>query len=193
MTLTLAQLRARKTKPKELREWDVEVCLDHALQSDLDRLSEELAELQAAAKGAPKRKMAQGADPREAELAAEIERVQSAMRETTGKLTLRTIEAGEWIRWKDENPPREGIPSDQRLCYGLVSSTALISDLGRWVVAWDGEPLEDDDWAGWLSGQLAPGDLADCANAVVMHQEERSTILPKSMTVSSSTPSTSSD
>ena len=184
---TLAELRARKTA--KLPERDIEVCLDHTLLRQVEQLTAEKEDLQST-EGKPVRKMAEGTNPRIAEIDAEIEALYSQMREASGKLTLRAVSGGAWALWKDEHPPREGNPSDERLAIGLVNSTDLLDDLGRWVVAWNGEPLAQDDWDGWLAEQVAPGDLADLVQQVVFMQEGRSPIVPKSSVVSSETTTT---
>lgn len=186
MATSLADLRARKIK----RPIDtVEICTDPEATAEASRLAAEIDQLRFETArridgGAP-RKVGQAAnDPRLVKLRAELEQAYDLMRESTGRLTLQAIPAGEWARWKDEHPPRKDNPTDERLVYGLFDSSALLGDLDKWAIAWEGEPLAPGDWD--MFAQLS-GDLAVCIQTVFNLQESLVSVAPKSSAGSSQT------
>lgn len=125
------------------------------------------------------------------EAQAKMAAIWDQMREVEGELTLRAIDGGEWQRWKDKHPAREGNVSDEQTCYGFCNTADLMADLGRYVVAWEGEELSPTDWSGWLAKKVAPADLREmCMVVVQMHETKVS--VPKSLTVSSETPGNAS-
>lgn len=201
MALTLAELRARKHKslPTHVQR----LTLDQDLLADVQRLEAERNDLLVEAQRAkpvddesdgPPRKMAgKSLPPRVEEINAELAGLYDRLRDSEGELLLRGISGGEWQQWKDEHPPREGNVSDQEVAYGLCNATDLLNDLGRYVVSWEGEELAADDWRGWFAVQVAPGDLRDLVNAVVMMHERSGVRAPKSLNGSSGTPDGASD
>jgi hypothetical protein len=98
-----------------------------------------------------------------AEIDAELAALFDRMRESEGDLLLRAIGGGEWQRFKDDHPAREGNKSDEETAYGLCDSTALLADLGRFVVAWNGENFGADDWASGSPRRWLRPICASCA------------------------------
>lgn len=221
MSDALARLLASPTTSRPER--DVDICLAQGIPAQIGalgqkatELADELAELQAAAPGAPgadanagqsPRKMAQGLDPRITEIEAErdqtkaeIRRLSDIMREHTGKLTVaKTISQGEWRRWADANPAREdgrddhGRPVlngyDLLVTRGYCNATALLERLGDFATEWDGEPLAKGQWDA-LVATAHPGDLKAAAGEVVkIYEGDGAKALPKSLTGSFETPS----
>lgn len=197
MALTLADLRARKSgsgsRPTRVRR----VTLDIGLLADIQRLEEEKRDLQVEARrhtseedrepGQRRRKMGEGASPRLAEIETELGTLYDRLRQSEGELLLRGLTGGEWQTWKDDHPPRAENVTDAEVAYGLCNATDLLNDLGRFVVAWEGETLDEGDWDGWLRDQVAPGDLRDLVNDVVAMHELSGVRAPKSSTGSHGT------
>ncbi len=167
------------------------------LRAEQDDLLEQIGANAAEGEGKPKRNY-DPATSRLTEIAKQtevlVERAREAqakmaalwgrMREVEGELTLRASDGGEWQRWKDAHPAREGNVSDEQTCYGYCNTADLMADLGRYVVAWEGEDLAPTDWSGWLAKKIAPADLRDLCQTVVQMHETKVTV-PKSPTVSS--------
>lgn len=206
VTRSLADLKA---KPKSLPTRIVpKICLDLEALADVQRLDRERADLEdekaallkgrqqvgedGETKGPPKRTGEGAPPPRVAEIVtrlAEIDDTQEGlldrMRESEGDILLRAIGSGEWQRFKDENPPREGNKSDGEFGYDLCNATQLMADLGRYVVSWGDQNLEPGAWDEWFGERVAPGDQADIAKNVVQNQEARITV-PKARSIDSS-------
>jgi hypothetical protein len=196
MPKSLADLKA---KPKSLPTRTVRICLDQEAVADVQRLDAEKSDLlldtrrgeigdDGERKGPPKRTGEGSIPPRVAEIDAELAALFDRMRESEGDLLLRAIGGGEWQRFKDDHPAREGNKSDEETAYGLCDSAALLADLGRFVVAWNGENFGADDWAGWFAAQVAPADLRELCSEVVQLHESRIRVPKVRSTDSSSTP-----
>lgn len=207
MSDALAKLLASPdaTRP----ERDVEVCLAQGIPSQIGAFAQELNELEAASfrNGAddsddkPLRKMGQSADPRIAEIKAEIDRLSDIMREHTGKLTVaKVVSQGDWRRWVDANPAREdgrddkGRPVlngyDLAVTGGYCNATALLARLGDFATKWDGEPLSEGQWD-LLAAKAHPGDLKSAATAIVsIYEGDGAKALPKLSSASFETPGT---
>lgn len=195
---SLADLRAQAAKKPTSYPTRVlpDVCLDQEATAKVQRLVAEKNELEAesrsslsaedAADGPPKR-VGEGPNPRIAELDAEIDACWNEMRPNSGELLLMGIDGGEWLRWKDANPPREGNQSDELLTFGLCNAVALAADLGRYVKAWNGEELGPDDWSGWMSKRVSSADQGAAVRAIVEMHETRLNVpkerKPSSVTV----------
>lgn len=209
MSDSLAKLLASPEATRPART--VPVCLAQGVPVQIGRLVDELEDLEVAAFRAsqdpeassdqPKRKMAQGQDPRIDEIKAEVERLNEVMRAHTGYVTVEgTISQGEWRLWADQNPAREigrddrGRPNlnayDISVTGGYCSATALLARVGDFVTKWDGEPLSEGQWEA-LAAKAHPGDLKAVATAVVnIYEGEGARALPKSSTASSMNPGT---
>lgn len=193
MALSLADLRKEKEKPASLPTRVVKICLDQALLSDIQRLTAEKSDIATAAalaaadsddSAGPPRRQGQGVDPRLAEIDAELEPLYERLRETEGELLISARDGGEWIRWKDAHPPRENNEVDDRLAYGLCNAADLVADLGKYIVAWNGDDFGPGEWDGWFASKVAPADLGECTKAVVEVHEARVSA-PKSLSTSS--------
>lgn len=199
MSYTLAQLRDRNTK--NLPEHVQRITLDQNLLADVERLEAEEAELRedmgradsdGNATKPPRKASEKVRPPRLDEVEAELAEMCDRIRASEGELLLRGVTGGEWQRWKDEHPPREDSVTDTRVGYGLVNASDLLEDLGRYVISWNGEALQPDDWT-WFRDQIAAGDLRDIVSSVVLMHERSGVRAPKSLSVSSSSESGSPD
>lgn len=138
------------------------------------------------------------------------------IRESEGELLIRGLGGGEWQMWKDAHPPRvighhettrtvgdstettKGQPiyhPDDHLMtrYGpvpLCNATDLRTDLGRFIVSWEGEEFGEDEWDAWSADKVAPGDLRVLVNDVMELCEQSGIRAPKAPT-SPATPSAS--
>lgn len=195
MPKSLADLKA---KPKSLPTRTVRICLDQEAVADVQRLDNERRDVLADAfrakdedgerTGPPRRVGEAAVPPRVAEIDAELEALFDRMRESEGDLLVRAVGGGEWQRFKDEHPPREGNKSDEEITYGLLDSAALLDALGRFAVSWNGEAFGAEDWRDWFAAQVAPADLAEICREVVQLHEARVTVPKARSTVSSDTP-----
>jgi hypothetical protein len=196
MPKSLADLKA---KPKSLPTRAVRICLDQEAVADVQRLDREKSDLLLDAQrggvtedgertGPPRRTGEGAAPPRLAEIDAELEALFDRMRESEGDLLLRAIGGGEWQRFKDDHPAREGNKTDEEVAYGLCDSSALLADLSRYVAAWNDETLGPDDWRDWFSAQVAPADLRELCSEVVQLHESRVRVPKARSTDSSATP-----
>lgn len=194
---SLADMRARKAKTGRAIEPltdEVEVCTDPEAFDKMARLTEELNELDAEIDRAARllaegpRRSAEGPDPEKlerreklrADLAAATELVQASV----GKLRVAAIPGGEWARWKDVHPPRENIPADAIFGFGVIDTTALLGDLDKWAVAWNGEPLAPGDWEMF---EPLSAELCRTVRTVVLLQEKGLSDAPKLLSAVSST------
>lgn len=193
MARTLADLKA---KPKQLPTRVVRVCLDQEAVADVQRLDREKADLLLDAtrgerdedgerKGPPKRTGEGATPPRVAEIDAELEALFDRMRESEGDLLLRAIDGGEWQRFKDDHPPREGNKSDEDNAYGLVNAAVLLDSLGRWAEAWNGENFAAGAWDEWFRALVSSADLIELCREVVQLHEARVRV-PKARSTDSS-------
>ena len=194
MPKSLADLKAI---PKSLPTRTVRICLDQEAVADVQRLDNEKRDLLLdAARSAPEdgertapplRLGESATPPRVAEIDAELEALFERMRESEGDLLLRAITGGEWLRFKDEHPPREGNKTDDEVTYGLCDSGALLANLGRFVAAWEGEGFGAGDWDGFAD-HVAPADLRELCSEVVQLHEARVRVPKARSTASSETP-----
>lgn len=187
MARSLADLKA---KPKQLPTRTVRICLDLEALAAVQRLDAERRDLelesQQPAEGdqRPKR-VGEGPNPRIAEIVAEIAALWDTMRESEGDLLLRAVSGGDWQRFKDDNPARENSKTDEAITYGICDSSALLADLGRYVVSWNAEPFEPGAWDDWFAAQVAPADLSELCSTVVQIHEAR-VVVPKALSTGSS-------
>lgn len=197
---TLAELRARKHKA--LPTHAQRITLDQELIADVQRLETEKNDLKTQTirvdadgerTGAP-RKSGEGGEAvaRIAQIDAELDSLYDRISDSEGELLLRGISGGDWQRWKDEHPPREGNVTDKRVAFGLCNATDLLNDLGRFAVSWDGEDLAESDWQ-MLTEQIPPGDLRDLVSKVVNMHERSGVRIPKSSSGSSAKDSSATD
>lgn len=131
--------------------------------------------------------------PRAEEIKTEIRAVGGKLAEFQSEVGLSGLEGGEWQRYKDAHPPREGSDADQQLADGKCNASALFADLGRFVVSWEGDELADGDWNGWLAERICYADRRDLVTAVVEMHETRLERVPKSPSSSSPTESSETD
>lgn len=196
MPKSLADLRS---KPKQLPTRVVRICLDQEAVAEVQRLESERADLLLEAKRAarnedadstrPPRRAGEDAEPpRVAEIAAELEALWDRMRESEGDILVRAISAGEWQRFKDEHPPREGNKSDYEVAFSLLDASALLADLGRWVESWNDEVFTAGAWDEWFKEHVSSADLAEIGRAVMHAQEDRVTVPKARSTVLSAPP-----
>lgn len=197
MAKSLADLRSQR--PKTLPTREIPVCLDWDITNKMVRLESERGDLQVAEiekreKTNARPKMAEGANPRIDEIEQELRDLLDQQREATGMLTVRAIPGGEWALWKDEHPvrwtgtgdDRVMSESDRQIGYGLVDSTALLAELGRWLYLWEGEEVAAEDRTAVLEA-ISPGDQNEICRKVILLQEGSTTLAPKSQSASSTT------
>lgn len=205
MSKSLAEIRGSAST--SLPERTYRLCLAQALVAEVQSLTTEKANLEAEEprrnddEDGPKPRVGQGQNPRLAEIKARLEQIIGEMNEHTGELRLRATTAGEWRRWVDAHPAREtgldkrGVPilhpADADVAYGFANASDLLDNLGAYVVAWNGEPLQAGDWD-FIMGKAAGGDLKElCRIVVQMH--ETSVAVPKLPSSSSTFPTIGSD
>ncbi len=210
MPKTLAELRAEKAAKLPTRS--ERICLNLELLAKVQELQAEKADVIVEAVGndnpatvddevaESKARVRKGGETtrtempaRVAEIDAELAALWDQMREYEGDLTLHGISGARWQDYKDQHPPRDGNKSDLRNGGNVVDTTALMADLGDWAKEWDGEPLADGDWDGWLAERIAPADLAGLVKRVVEMQEARVAIPPKALSGSPATTSSGND
>lgn len=199
MPKTLAELRA--SRAVALPERTLTICLAQGLVAEAQALSEEkvdlIVETQGPDEGAGKpRRAGQPEDVRRAEIEERLQALFAEMREHEGQLRIRGIETGEWVRWRDANPPRhDGVDEDGRpipnavdanVAYSWCNASALLADLGRYAVAWNDEPMTAEDWQ-FIASKAAPGDLKALVKLVVEMHEGSGSRAPKALSSPSST------
>lgn len=199
MAKTLAELRA--SRAVALPERTIPICLAQGLVAEAQALSEEKVELalgrQPSEDGTTKpTRVGRPEDVRLAEIEERLQALFEEMREHTGQLRVRGIETGKWVRWRDENPPRrDGTddngrptlnPVDVNVAYSWCNASALLEDLGRYVVAWNDEPMTPEDWL-FISSKAAAGDLKALVSLVVEMHEGAGSRAPKALSKPSST------
>lgn len=205
MPKSLAEMR--QSPIVGLPERTVEICLAQPLMAKVQRLTEEIESLRLLDAIAPSdeeghsdekpRRLGAGVNPRIAEAEAEREATWEEMREHTGLLRLRGVTSGDWRRWAISNPARDaethGGKVDIAVAKGWCNADAVASDLGRYAVAWNDEPLAEGDWE-FIANRAAPGDLKKAvAEVVEMHEGEGMRAPKASPTRSSSNPSSGTD
>ncbi|MGH3349305.1 MAG: hypothetical protein ACRDPS_01470 [Nocardioides sp.] len=197
MAKSLADLRTQR--PKTLPTREIPICLDWDLTNEMVRIETELGDLRIAAaeareKTTAKPKMGDGPDPRITEAEEKLKALLDQQRDSTGMLTVKAIHSGEWALWKDEHPVRWAgsgddrvmNESDRQIGYGLVDSTALLSELGRWLHLWEGDEVAVEDRTAVLEA-ISPGDQNEICRKVILLQEGSTTLAPKSQSASSTT------
>ena len=208
MSKSLADLRAAKDRKPSLPTRIVKVCLDQDLLADIQRLTAEKRDLAVSAAvaddadeakggedggdGAPQRLVGPPPPPRLAEIDAELEPLYARLRETEGELLIRAGDGGAWLRWKDAHPAREDNAVDISLAFGYCNATDLANDLGKYVVAWNGDDFGPGEWDDWFRANVAPADIGAIVSAVVEVHEARVTA-PKLRNVSSDLPTSGTD
>lgn len=201
---TLAELRAqggRAARPKSTVA--VTLVTGQHLLDQQKRLQDELFDVLAKAPrtddngettGPPRKASQKDLPPRAAEIRSEIVALYEQLSEHQGEVTLTgALADGEWVRWKDEHPPREDNEADARIAGGFCNSSDLYDTLGRFVSAWDGEPVAEGDWDAWLGERITFADKRDLVTAVVEMYEAKVSRAPKSPSSSSTTSSGSND
>lgn len=197
---TLAELRAdpKPTRPTFTKR----LTLDTELIANIERLQTEKQDLlhEAAAhksddpeKSAKPRKAGEGIGRRLAEIDQELVAFFAKMRESEGELLVRGMTGGEWQLWKDEHPPREGNVTDEDVAGKLCNASALLPELHKYAAEWNGEPLAEGDWTGWMANKIAPGDLRDLVATFIWTHEKSGVRIPKSLTESSPTETSAAD
>lgn len=174
MPKSLADLRA--SSAVGLAERSFRLCLAPRLLAKIEELDEQFHAAHGAEEGRPTR-MVDG-ESEALRLAREIDEVRAEMAEHTGTLLLRAREAGDWRQWCLDNPAREDNKRDRRMGFDLCNFDALLDDLGRYAVEWNGEPLGDGDWE-FIRSKTSAGSLDQIAQTVLaMH--ESAVDVPKS-------------
>ena len=186
---TLAELRARKTQPLPKMSETVTLVEGQHLLEESRRLVEELAEINRRVRthdddeptGPPLKSSAKVPDRAE-EIEARANAIRSELADHQGDVDVVGMSGGDWQRWKDEHPAREGHSDDEQYAFGICDFSALFADLGRFVTAWDGEALDEGAWDSWLAERICYADRRDLVSAVVRMQETK---LPKASAISS--------
>lgn len=132
-------------------------------------------------------------DPRVVALRDEMRTLGEQLAEFQADVDLEGMSGGEWQRYKDEHPARDDSRSDLQYAHGLVNSTDLFNDLGRFVKTWEGETLLPDDWDSWLGEQICYADRRDLVTEIVDIHEARLARAPKSSSGSSPTEVSATD
>lgn len=174
MSKSLAEMR--QSKATSLPERSHRICLASALIAEVQALTEEQAHLEIPRgsdedePSGPPQRLGQGEPARAAEIRDRLAELWDEMDEHTGELRLRAIDNGEWRRWVDEHPAREGNDRDGRVAFGVCNGDDLLDSLGKWAQSWNGEPLAEGDWE-FIRAKAAGGDLVAMAHSVVAMQE----------------------
>lgn len=164
MSKSIAALRAEKTtRPSfrlddvvtgHVRDYEDEALL---LADEIEALDAERAKIADESSEQP-RKMGAGTNPRVTEIDGRITEIQVRLSELVdildeykGTLTITATRSdGEWAQWRIDNPARTegegGHREDLTITNGWCDSDALIADLGRYVTAWNDEPIAADDF-----------------------------------------------
>lgn len=203
---TLAELRALKgnAAPRPRSTHTVTLVTGQHLLDEQKRLQDELLDVMAKAArpttedgepaGPPLKGGQRSTPPRIAEIHAETAALYDRLGEHQGQVTLvGALSDGEWIRWKDDHPPREDNQADNTIGHGFVNTSDLYGALGMFVAEWDGEPVAPSDWDEWLGERITFADKRDLVTEVVALYETRLNRAPKSQSSSSETPPGSSD
>lgn len=179
MPKSLAELRAER--PKSRPERFYKVCLAPHLLAEVGSLTDELAGLESGGGGeerqdVPPKRMGEGEPPRATVIRERLRVLLDEMADHEGDLKLRAVDDGEWRRWANAHPARAdgdpGFKRDQQITFGYCNADALIDDLGRYAVAWNGETLDDGDWAILSESVSAPDKKHLAALVVQMHESD---------------------
>lgn len=182
MSKSLADLRANR--PNRVAESSTTVCLAPDLIARMQELGEELGNLTVApaadeeSDGPPRRLSGPREDPRAAEIRKEMAALLEEIADNEGQFRLRAVKTdGEWRLWCNANPARQegdpGYERDLRVAAGHCNADALIDDLGTYVAAWNGDPLEGSDWDDVFKASVGLPDKAQMASNVVSMYEVR--------------------
>lgn len=204
MAKSIAEMRASGHVRRPTR--DFTICLDSDLADEHAAKRQELVEAVAALEAEKDKPQAPGrlgtrekaavkaARERVEQLGDELDAIADRMAEFEVLVTVERAETEAWNDWAAEHPPREQPPDElgrRSLIIrdaqhgGRVNFDALIKDLAEWVIALNGAPLADGDWA-WVMSKAAPGNVDDLADGVLeMHTGRVS--LPKSLKASLAT------
>lgn len=144
------------------------ICLRLDLMAEVDLLlSQAASRAQGDDEGQPQR-----LNPEKSDDATErLKALEVEIDDATGDLRLRAIPDGEWRRWVNDHPAREGDERDEQLAYGFCNTDDLASDLERWALSWNGEDLKPGDWKTLILPNASGGDLKALVNLVVNMQE----------------------
>lgn len=159
-----------------------------------DEAAERIAEEQARV-----RKLGAATDEAPRPDASTIEKVRARKRELDDELAdyqydveLVGVPSGEWVQFKEANPPREGNAEDLRVAGGRCSYVAVLNDLGRYVAKIDGEDVEPGQWKKFAT-LVHHSSLEELVTAVVAMYETRLDRVPKSRSASSTTERSETD
>lgn len=162
--------------------------MDFLASETEDEAAERIAEEQARV-----RKLGAATDEAPRPDASTIEKVRARKRELDNELAdyqydieLVGVPSGEWVQFKEANPPREGNAEDLRVAGGRCSYVAVLNDLGRYVAKIDGEDVEPGQWKKFAA-LVHHSSLEDLVTAVVAMYETRLDRVPKSRSASSTT------
>lgn len=197
-----------------LPTWNMTVSTDLATTAEIERLRVEQAELlevaEAAKDAGPQRarKAGQGVDPavkacneRLAEIETQLKELEERRAASQATLTLCVIPIGEWMRFVQANQAADGNVLDHVIGLGLASAEAMITNLGLFVVGWNGETLRrgtwtDDglqpgDWTEAHTAKIPPAEAQAAGRSILQHHQTP-VIIPKSLSRSASTGSSAS-
>lgn len=201
---TLEEIRARGANaPRPKSTHTVTLVTGQHLLDEQKRLSEELTDIMVRATrtdengervGPPRKASERDLPPRAAEIRTEVAALYEQLSEHQGEVTLvADMSDGEWLRWKDEHPPREDNTADERIGWGYCNTSDLYAELGRFVAQWEGEDVAPGAWDEWLAAQITFADKRDLVHAIVELYETKVSRAPKSPSSSSTTPPGSDD
>lgn len=172
MGRSLADIRAAKQERRPERT--LTICLAPDLVAEVQMLADELDVIATSGALEP-RKMGQGEPERVGEIRDRMRELLAEMDESTGEMRLRAIEDGAWRRWVNAHPARpEGEPgheADQEVARGYCNADDLLDDLGPFVHAWDGDLLDDGDWAIMAASTARPDKKRIATAVVAMHEQ----------------------
>jgi hypothetical protein len=149
------------------------LCLRGDLVAEVDALTSELSSLRVAevTDNAPPMRVGQRVAPREKAVEDRLAKLVEELDDSTGDLRLRALPNGEWRRWLNDHPPREGDERDEQLGFGLCNTDDLANDLHLWALSWNGDDLDVGDWDRIFAPNAAGGDLKQLVSLVVTMQE----------------------
>lgn len=195
---TLAELRAqsgpqplpRHTKVVTLVEGQHLLAESEELADELRTISANIVRVDAdGERTGPPRKAGEGSrlPARADEIMARQAEILDDLAAFQGEVGLTGMTGGDWQRFKDDNPPRDGNQQDVKLTGGRCHAGALFGALGKFVTAWNGEATAPDDWDKWLAERITYADRRDLINVVVRMHEDGLARSPKFLTSSSTT------
>ena len=182
--------------PPSFQTWSKTVPTDLARAAELELLRTELATIEEAEEAekdsgtARARKAGRGANPRKAELVSQIDEIEKVLEASEASLTLRVLDPGEWLQFVEKYPAAEegepGHTADTTITRGWVSASALLANVGRFIVGWNDEKLPEGAWTAEHSKKIPPYYMQNVLQSIVDHHQ-RPVTLPKSSTASSTT------